>query len=116
MGTRTTAIRLTAADLVPAAATLSRAFQDDPGTIYMVPDATARATVLPWLFEANVRHGLAHGEAYVCPGPMGGVAIWLPPGRATPSADEMHAAGLHTPPAEFGPDAFERLGTLVGSL
>ena len=67
------------ADVPILATTLSAAFDDDPLTTWLFPDAAARQRKLPRFFRSILRASLPFGEVYTgdddrC------VAIWNPPG------------------------------------
>jgi GNAT superfamily N-acetyltransferase len=73
---------------VPAiAALLARAFDADPVMTYIFPEPAARATRLPRLFDAMIRHSyIRHGTIDVAAAgsALHGVAIWTPPGDWLP--------------------------------
>jgi GNAT superfamily N-acetyltransferase len=81
---------------VPAmAALLARAFNTDPVMTYIYPDAAARATRLPRLFSAMIRHSyFPHGTIDVAADGdvLHGVAIWTPPGDWLPPKRRQLAA------------------------
>lgn len=69
-------------DIGELAATLSRAFFDDPVMEWILPDADRRPRQLSRMFTAMTRHHhLAHGGVEVaCDGPgIGAAALWDPP-------------------------------------
>src|SRR5215472_8486365 len=53
---------LTDRQVPEAAATLARAFHDDPLMVYAIPDAAERARLLPEVYARMVRFGLLAGE------------------------------------------------------
>lgn len=72
------------ADIRELARVLGRAFQDDPVSSWMLPDATARSARLPRLFATLTRHHhLGGGGVEVaCDGAaIGAAALWDPPNR-----------------------------------
>ena len=72
-----------ARDVPEAAATLSRAFFDDPQFAWLLPHSASRQRRLRRLFAAIMRHEvLGHGvpEVAVRGGRIVGVAMWMPPG------------------------------------
>ncbi len=73
---------------------MSRAFYDDPVTIWMLPDESARLKHLAWMFSTMTRHHhLAGGGVEVaCDGPgIGAAALWDPPNRWRHSGREQLA-------------------------
>jgi GNAT superfamily N-acetyltransferase len=81
---------------VPAiAALLGRAFDADPVMTYIFPRPTARATRLPRLFSAMLRHSyFRHGaiDVALAGDDLRGVAIWTPPGDWLPPKRQQLAA------------------------
>ena len=55
-------------DTAPIGAMLARAFSDDPGFAWMIPDRARRAKVLPGLFHAMVGSAIRHGHVRCTPG------------------------------------------------
>ncbi len=98
-----------------AAATLARAFQDDPGTLYMIADDRQRVDMLPAMFRVMTLHALRHGQAYTTPG-LEAVALWLGPSQTAPGDAEMGQAGIGDVAQLWGGEAMGRLGILVGTI
>lgn len=76
------------ADIAALAGVLARAFHDDPVSMWLLPDARSREARLPRMFAALTRHHHLRGggvEVASVGGPIGGVALWDPPGRWRPS-------------------------------
>jgi len=78
----TNPIRLTKAQIKPAAKVLAHAFQDDPLFAYFLPDTLERKDKLHHVFECLTRYGILYGEAYATSPNLEGVTVWFPPGRA----------------------------------
>lgn len=79
-------------DIPALAATLARAFHDDPVFCWLQPSSTRRATALPGFFAAMARHHFlpAGGvEVAVAADGIGAAAMWDPPGRAPEQAREL---------------------------
>lgn len=68
------------ADADAIAATLARAFHDDPLMCFLLPDAAAQPQKMPRLFKLLFRLGLPHGCCDVTTG-CEAVALWRPPGK-----------------------------------
>ena len=67
------------ADADQVAATLARAFHDDPLICLMLPDVASRPQKMPQLFKLLFKLGLPHGCCDVTSG-YEAVALWRPPG------------------------------------
>jgi ribosomal protein S18 acetylase RimI-like enzyme len=78
-GTGTTARAATWADADPLAATLARAFHDDPLICFILRDEATRAAKMPRLFKLLFKLGLPHGACDVTEG-FEAAALWRPPG------------------------------------
>ena len=72
-------VRLRPDQLDDASAVLARAFHDDPAWTWVLPDATRRAALLPWLFRTGFETMAA--DLWTTPGRVLGVSRWLAPGR-----------------------------------
>jgi GNAT superfamily N-acetyltransferase len=70
----------TPADAAPLAPALARAFEDDPGFLWLFPDASTRVARLTSFFEALTRHVFLPYPVSTMLEGHGGGAIWLPPG------------------------------------
>jgi ribosomal protein S18 acetylase RimI-like enzyme len=67
------------ADADAAAATLARAFADDPLICFLLRDSARRPITMPKLFRLLFQLGLPHGACDVTSG-YESVALWRPPG------------------------------------
>jgi GNAT superfamily N-acetyltransferase len=74
-----TARAATWADAEALAATLGRAFRDDPLICFLLRDAATRAEKMPRLFKLLFKLGLPHGCCDVTSG-CEAAALWRPPG------------------------------------
>lgn len=71
-------------DITPLAATLGRAFYDDPVSMWMLPDDAARTAQMTTYFATSTRyHHLAGGGVEIASdsADVGAAALWDPPGR-----------------------------------
>ena len=100
-------------DLPVTAATLARAFSNDPLQIYTLPDPVEREERSPALFAAALRYGLLFGEVLTTPGPPLGAAIWIGPEAWNITDERAAAAGFDRLPAEMGADATERFFSVL---
>jgi len=75
-------IRLTRAQIKPAARVLARAFADEPLWQYFIPDAERRHRKIFYVFRLMVSYGVRYGEGYATSPNLEGVIIWLPSERA----------------------------------
>jgi len=78
MSVQKTAIPLISSQIKHGAAVLARAFFGDPFFTFVLPDASKRARVLPWLFGKTLRYGHRYGKVYTTPA-LDGVMMWLGP-------------------------------------
>lgn len=95
---------------------LGRAFWDDPMTLYLLPAEGQRAKAIGTMFAAGVRLGFANGEVWTTPGSVEGAAVWVAPGRAEFSDEQMGEAGIDRMAEAFGPEAMERFGMLMAAM
>ena len=86
-------VRLTKAQIKPAAEMLARAFQEDPLIGYFFPDASERKNKSSYIFEFLIRYGVLYGEVYAISPNLEGVAVWLPSEKADVSFWRMMRSG-----------------------
>ena len=106
-------VRLEDADVNTVAEVLARAFFDDPLTIYVEPNRSRRAQVLPVVYEVGTRFAHLFGGAYTTAGHIEGAALWIAPDSGDFTADRMAAAGVDKSSAALGPEAFGRFVKLM---
>jgi len=109
MDTASTVAALAPADTHAAGDVLARAFHNDPGTVWTVPDEDKRRRQLPWFFRGCVRYGQRYGEAYALGAGVEGAAVWLPPGKTQARLLRFIRAGLGALPLKLGAADFLRL-------
>lgn len=107
-------VRLPAERLVEAAAVLGRAVVDDPLFVYVLPDAAQRVSGVSAMMKMFLRIGLAHGEVWVTPPPIRGVACWLSPAHPTITEEDRAAAGWKEVGAAWGREAVDRYQAFIG--
>jgi ribosomal protein S18 acetylase RimI-like enzyme len=78
-----------------ASVMLARAFQDDPAWEWVIPSASRRRALLPWLFRVNFE--VTDAEVWITEGELDGCARWLPPGRPEIHVGPMLRALFATP-------------------
>lgn len=105
--------RLPDSQISAAAATLARAFHDDPLMRYTIPDPAERARLLPAVYAPMIRFGFLAGEVYAAADPPEGVALWLPP-NAKWTRENIEASGMHLLASVIGDDAYQRYREVVG--
>ena len=106
-------VRLTDPQIPAAAATLARAFHDDPLMIYAIPDPADRMRLLPDMYARMIRFGTLAGEVHVTASTLEGVALWLPP-NAKWTRENIEASGMHETATLIGNDAYQRYREVVG--
>lgn len=116
MTAATNVTRLTKEQIEQAGPVLGRAFQDDPITVYALPDDELRARVLPWFFERAVRYADRWGEVYTTGGTVEGTALWLPPGDVITSPLRMLRAGMGAMPLKAGLGATMRFLRMMNTI
>jgi ribosomal protein S18 acetylase RimI-like enzyme len=99
-----------------AADVLTRAFVADPGLLFVFPDPTERARLVPSLARAAVRYTLRCGAPLVTQGAVRGVALWFPPDAPELTGDELARTGIAQIPGQIGPAAWQRLHLLMHHL
>ena len=92
-------VRLADPQIPAAAATLARAFHDDPLMIYAVPDAAERTRLLPDVYARMIRFGVLTGEVYVTAGTLEGVALcaFVAASHAQPNATSVASSASSDP-------------------
>jgi ribosomal protein S18 acetylase RimI-like enzyme len=104
------------AGLDAAAAVLARAFADDPGLLYVLPDIADRDRLGPSLSHAVIRYALRCGAPLVTPDEIRGAALWFPPDAPTPTEADLAETGIAAVPEQIGPDAWQRFKRLLDHL
>ena len=107
---------LTTSDVDATADVLVRAFVDDPGLLFVLPDPTERARLVPSLARAAIRYALRGGAPVVTSGVARGVALWFPPDAPALNAKELAETGLPRVPEQIGPAAWQRCQRLLDHL
>ena len=74
-------MRLEKADVKAASLMFTRAFYNDPFSLYAFPDDKERNSKLIYMNEMSLRYALRYGMAYTTSGRYEGGAIWMPPGK-----------------------------------
>ncbi|MBM3957283.1 MAG: hypothetical protein FJ313_04440, partial [Gemmatimonadetes bacterium] len=105
---------LRCADADAAAATLLRAFFEDPFLVWLFPDAARRPRAGLWFLRTCVEYGLRYGAASSNED-ASGVALWLTPGNTTTTLTRLARAGFLQMPFRVGLTAFSRFAA-AGSV
>ena len=92
---------------------LGRAFHDEPNSIYVIPDGSARLETLPSFFLEAIRLTRLHGQIDTMP-KIDGAALWICPGREFAFA-QMVRAGTLAISFKLG-NSFKRCLKLVNSV
>jgi GNAT superfamily N-acetyltransferase len=95
---------------------MRRAVVDDPLFLYLLPGAQQRVSGVPLMMAMFLRLGLAHGEVWVTPPPIRGVACWLSPAHPTLSQEDREAAGWREVAAAWGRAAADRYQAFVSDM
>lgn len=90
-----TAAAMVAGQLDAAAAAYTRAFMDDPFSVWITPDPVRREHDLPLFFRMAMRYAMRFGgRVEVSDERPGAVATWLAPDRPLPTNVGMLRTGL----------------------
>ncbi|MFA5604615.1 MAG: GNAT family N-acetyltransferase [Dehalococcoidales bacterium] len=80
----------------------TRAFYNDPFSLYAFPDTKERDSRLIYMNEMSLRYGMRYGMVYAPSERIEGGAIWMPPGKATLSILGFLLSGGITPIIKMG--------------
>src|SRR5262245_61971734 len=81
------AVRIRTSQIELLGSVLTRAFYDDPGVNYVLPEASTRMSVLSWFFTSvAIPTSRLCGETYITRNVDGG-ALWICPGAELTVAD-----------------------------
>jgi GNAT superfamily N-acetyltransferase len=96
--------------ILAAGEVLARAFFDDPLCVYTQPDLEARRSQFTWLFTQLVREGARQDGVYTNTriDRPDGVAVWMPPQAAEPTAEVAVWSEMDQMEQRFGPEAYRR--------
>ena len=101
----------------PAARVLSRAFQDSPIFVHLLPDPVERKNKLHYLFEMVVRDGIRHGEVYATSQDLEGITVWIPSERGeSMSPWRMIRSGALSLPFRYSRDFLSRQVPVTGLI
>jgi hypothetical protein len=109
-------VRLPLEHLGEAAAVMGRAIVDDPLLVYLMPDARERAAGAFPMMRMFLRIGLTHGEVWVTPPPIAGVACWLLPAHLSVTESDRDAAGWSEVVAVWGSEVAARYRAFLGDM
>lgn len=111
-----TALPLTEAHISAAVEVLTRAFAEDPGLLFVLPDPRDRAWLTPRLAEAALRYTMRCGAPLVTEGSVRGVALWFPPDAPEPTPLDFAETGIAAVPALIGEAAWTRFARLIAHI
>jgi GNAT superfamily N-acetyltransferase len=109
-------IRLPAEQIKLAAEVMSRAFQQEPFTVYTIPDIQERREKNHHVFEFVLQYGSLFGEVYITSQNLEGIAIWLPFWEAEMKARRIIKAGFNTYYKIMGEQYFKRVEILENHI
>ena len=116
MTTQTEVARLAPTQVDEATAVLTRAFFDDPLTVYIVPDEEKRISFLAWSFAKFVEYGLRYGHVDTTGSQVEGAALWLPPGNTVLTLSRLIKMGMFLTPLKLGLAGFRRFLNVTNHL
>ena len=109
MTTEAEVVQLPQTQVGEAGEVLDRALHDDPFWMWLLPDESKRARVLPWLMAVRVRYCHRYGEVDTTADKVQGVALWIPPGKYPISYMRAMLLGWILAPLKLGPADFGRV-------
>lgn len=107
-----TVIELPQSRIHDAAELLSRAFWDDPMTVFLFPDITERKDLQPQFFIPNIKHALIAGRAYTTSS-FKGISVWRFFGDETKRIADGTDDPRNRLPEAVGNGPFQRLMTII---
>ena len=116
LGREAAIIRLQKVHIKPVSQMLAWAFNDNPTSSYMYPDALERDAKLPYAYEAPLRYGMRYGEAYVTSNQIEGASVWLPRDKASMSFWGMLLSRAIWPGLKMGREAGRKIDYLSKNL
>lgn len=116
MTTQANIARLAPSQVEAATAVLTRAFFDDPLTVYIVPDEEKRISFLTWSFAKFVEYGLSYGHVDTTASQVEGAALWLPPGNTVLTLSRLIKMGMFLTPLKLGLAGFRRFLNVTNHL
>lgn len=113
MQTSAEPVPLQKADFQRAVVVLTRAFHDDPGIVWMLPNEGQRRRLLYYNFRNVISHGMRAGLVHTTPGSVEGVAMWLPPERPTATLLDAVRMGFFSLPLKATPLQVVRFAAMM---
>ncbi len=113
MTTTAEAVQLPQTQIKDAGEVLARAFHDDPLFIWVLPDESKRARVLPWFMTFFARYCHRYGEVHTTAENVEGTAVWVPPGRYPMSVTRLMLRGWILAPLKLGTRGYGRMMSAV---
>lgn len=95
---------------------LARAFVDDPGLLFVLPDAADRVRLCTRLADAALRFTLRCGAPLATAAEVRGVALWFPPDAPPPTTADLAETGIAAVPEMIGDAAWARFERLIAHL
>jgi ribosomal protein S18 acetylase RimI-like enzyme len=87
-------VRLDKSGLPQLELVLARAFEHDPLSVWLLPDASTRLGKLRWITRVGCRYAYRYGEVYATAGRIEGGSLWLTPGNETLAFTRLARCGL----------------------
>ncbi|MHA1969453.1 MAG: GNAT family N-acetyltransferase [Candidatus Hodarchaeales archaeon] len=103
-------------DIEAACQVLGKAFNDDPGWIYVIPDENERKEKLPSVFEYIVRYSLKYGEVYAPTENLEGIAAWVPHTTVEKSIWRILRSGAFRAAIKMGSEIGKRVEKLFDQI
>ena len=98
-------VRLDKRNMEKASQMFTRAFYNDPFSLYAFPDTKERDSRLIYMNEMSLRYGMRYGMVYAPSERTEGGAIWMPPGKWEMSIPGIFLSGALSSIIKMGIDA-----------
>ncbi|MFX1296567.1 MAG: GNAT family N-acetyltransferase [Promethearchaeota archaeon] len=100
--------RLTEDQVEEAGEILARAFYNNPGFIYLIPDDSERKMKLKYVFEYIIRYAVLYGEVYAPSSKLEGIAGWLSSENAYKTRERQIRSGGREVVSKIGMDFYKK--------
>jgi ribosomal protein S18 acetylase RimI-like enzyme len=112
LGREADIIKLQKVHIEPMSRMLAWAFNDNPISSYLYPDALEREVKLPYTYKVPLCYGMRYGEAHITSNQLEGAAVWLPKDKSSMSFWRFLLSGAIWPGLKMGREAGRKIDYL----